>query len=526
VTISPALAAHEAAVEISAGMRHRVMLKWLAPDLAMTFALVALFSLFFVFGGARTLFGDTDTAWHILNGETILSTGHLPHADPWSFSKPHQPWIAWEWGADVLMGAVSRAAGLGGIALLYGLAISISIWMWFRLNRAANGNILIAGLFFVPMVSTVSLHWLARPHVLSWLFMLGTVWFCERMPVRLTGRHLLLAALGTALWSNLHASFFFAPLIALIYATGRYLRPLIWDMPAPSMSQPNAMNFIWLALAALAGSFANPNGWRLHQHVVSYLFNSALLDQIAEFQSFDFHQAGAFRVIMALAICFAGAFTALAIRRPERFLLSLLLTVMSLRSTRVLPLAVLLVMPLANGSITAVLSRATGLRTSVRRWLSDALNYGERLQQIGRGCQGLALAPLFALLIFSATHRDAGFSPNTAPVAAASSIAPLPANARILSTDSFGGYLIYRFRGTRKVFFDGRSDYYGSEFIDKYTRLISALPGWRDELNRWHFTHALLPPNCALVPALETIGWQEIYRDHTAVLLAAANETH
>ena len=138
---SSAVRAREAAVAIPTGVRQRALLKWLAPDLAMTFALVTLFSLFYIFGGARTLFGDTDTGWHILNGETILSTGHHPAVDPHTISKPHQPWIAWEWGADVLMGAVSRVAGLAGIALMYGLAISVSIWMWFRLNRAAGGNI-------------------------------------------------------------------------------------------------------------------------------------------------------------------------------------------------------------------------------------------------------------------------------------------------------------------------------------------------------------------------------------------------
>src|SRR6185437_6107337 len=110
-------------------------------------------------------------------------------------------------------------------------------------------------------------------------------------------------------------------------------------------------------------------------------------------------------------------------------------------------------------------------------------------------------------------------------VAAASAIASLPADARILSTDSFGGYLIYRFRGERKVFFDGRSDYYGSAFLNDYMRLIAALPGWREQLNRWHFTHALLPPDCALIPALEAIGWPELYRDRTAVLLASPHET-
>jgi len=525
VTLSPPLTAPGAARAVSTDARLRhTLLTWLVPDLAMTFAMVTLLSLFFVFGGAHALFDDTDTGWHILNGETILSTGHLPAADPYSFSKPNQPWIAWEWGADVLMGAVCDAAGLAGIALLYGLTISASVWMWFRLNRAAGGNIVLAGLFFLPMISAVSLHWLARPHILSWLFLLGTVWLCERMPLRQKWPHLFLIALGTALWANLHASYFFAPVIALIYAAGNLLQPLIWETPRFTATSVSARNFLRVALASCAGSFANPNGWRLHEHVFSYLSNSALLDQITEYQSFNFHQPGAFRVIMALAICFAGAFTALAVRKPERFLLSLLLTAMALRSIRVMPLAALLVMPLANGSITAVLARVNGLAPTLRRSLSDVLNYGDRLQQIERGCHGLALAPLFALLIFLAIRHDAGFASGDAPVAASAAVAHLPANARIFSTDSFGGYLIYRFRGKRKVFFDGRSDYYGSAFLEGYMHLVSARPGWHDELKRWHFTQALIPPDCALIPALESTGWGELYRDQTAVLLAAPHD--
>ena len=61
---------------------------WFAPDLAMTFALLTLLALFFMFKGLTALFGDTDTGWHIRNGERILASGSLPHADPFSFSKP------------------------------------------------------------------------------------------------------------------------------------------------------------------------------------------------------------------------------------------------------------------------------------------------------------------------------------------------------------------------------------------------------------------------------------------------------
>jgi len=59
----------------------------------------------------------------------------------------------------------------------------------------------------------------------------------------------------------------------------------------------------------------------------------------------------------------------------------------------------------------------------------------------------------------SGDRRSAGFSPrNFLPGRGA--VEQLPPDARILAPDKFGGYLIYRFAKKRKVFFDGRSDFY------------------------------------------------------------------
>jgi hypothetical protein len=270
---------------------------------------------------------------------------------------------------------------------------------------------------------------------------------------------------------------------------------------------------------ALVGTLANPNGWRLHQHVLSYLSNSTLLDKISEFQSFNFHSDGALQVMLTLTICFAGGFAALAARKPERFLLSMLLTAVALRSVRALPVAALLLLPIANGSITMVLRRAGNLVPGLRQRLDDALDYGDRLHAIERRFHGFAMVPLVAILIFASIRTRAGFPANELPVAASAIVASLPASARILAPDTFGGYLIYRFNGERKVFVDGRSDFYGTEFIERCLRLVEVQPGWRNEFNRWKFTHALLPPDYPLIPVLEANGWRELYRDRTAVLL-------
>ena len=95
----------------------------------------------------------------------------------------------------------------------------------------------------------------------------------------------------------------------------------------------------------------------------------------------------------------------------------------------------------------------------------------------------------------------------------------MPAEARLFSSDKFGGYLNYRFSGDRKVFFDGRSDFYGVDFLQQYAQIMQLRPGWQEQFERWNFTHALVAPNAPLAEALRSRGWQELYRDKVAVLL-------
>ncbi len=464
--------------------------------------MISLVYLMLLFGGPSALFRDADAGWHIRAGERMIADRALPSTDPFSYSKAGQPWIAWEWAADVVAGAFHRVAGLSGVAWLYAVAIASGVWMWFRLNWAAGGNFLLACLFAAPMLSTANLHWLARPHVFGWLFVLGAVWWCEQAhvgrgigPADAPPHKVLIAiALLSALWANVHGSFFLGPVIALTYALGTW-RPI----------------YLYAALASLAGSLINPHGWVLHRHVFAYLTDSALLDRIGEFQSFNFHADGALQIILTVLIGAGGGFAALSTRRPERFLLSMLITAAALRTARMLPVAALILLPLANGSIAEVLDHTR---------FAPILDYGSRLRALDRGLNGLALAPLMALALFGMIHAGhPAFPADQFPVAAAGAVEALPADARIFSSDKFGGYLIYRFAGERKVFFDGRSDFYGAEFLKTYSRLVQARPGWRAEFARRHFTYALLPPDYALVSALETDGWIEAYRSDTAVLL-------
>ena len=75
-------------------------------------------------------------------------------------------------------------------------------------------------------------------------------------------------------------------------------------------------------------------------------------------------------------------------------------------------------------------------------------------------------------------HLPTGFPPR--PVSRSGLHPHIPAEARLFASDKFGGYLIYRSNGVLKVFFDGRSDFYGAEFLKQYSRLVQVRPGWRE----------------------------------------------
>ncbi len=502
-------------------MPTRAVAVWM-PDLAAFVAIVTWIYVLFLFDGWHQLFRDSDTGWHIRTGEAILKHLTLPRNDPFSFSRPDAPWMDWEWASDVLAAAAHSMAGLPGVAMLFATVIAACSWLWFRLSWAAGGDFLLACLLAVPMRSTVNMHWLARPHIFGWLLLLTWMWWMERGHGAFTVRSALLAAGAGAIWANLHASFFLAPLVAVLYAVGAAVTIWVWGCAPRSASRW----YLGVALSAAMGTLLNPYGVSLHRHILSYLNDSELLSRIGEFQSFNFHTAASGWILTTLGIAACGAVLAWGNRRPEHFLVSAFFLAVAIRSARGLPIVALCILPIANANIAAALGKASGLRTWLRRWFTGTLEYSGRLRALDAGAGGWAtVAVLMFLLLplsrWTVIRARTGFPPDQFPIAASAAVERLSPQARLLAPDKFGGYLIYRFNGQRKVFFDGRSDFYGAPFMKQYLRIIEVRPGWGELLAPYHFTHALLPNGSSLLAALEAAGWNPIYKDGTAVLLAA-----
>ena len=118
---------------------------------------------------------DADIGWHIRNGEQILATHSLPRTDPFSSTMQGQPWFAWEWLYDILLGILHQACGLNGVVWLCALLVAaiFVLLLWQLLQRGTG--LLLAILLMLLAEAAAAIHLYARPHIVSWLFSL--LWF-------------------------------------------------------------------------------------------------------------------------------------------------------------------------------------------------------------------------------------------------------------------------------------------------------------------------------------------------------------
>jgi hypothetical protein len=91
---------------------------------------------------------------------------------------------------------------------------------------------------------------------------------------------------------------------------------------------------------------------------------------------------------------------------------------------------------------------------------------------------------------------------------------------RILTSQQWGDYLIYRLYPRTRVFYDGRSDFYGEAVGEDYQVLLTAGRRSREVMARYRFNLALLPLDWPLGQLLERDpDWRVVDRDAHAVLL-------
>jgi len=505
-------------------------LHWVVPSVADVIFVALLCALLFTPLSVKLL-GDAGIGWHIRTGQQILHSRSIPRLDSFSSVMQGKPWFAWEWLYDVVVGLLESVSRLNGPVWFTAIVIA-TVFAWvFRIVVSRGADILAALILCLLAMSASTIHFLVRPHVLSWLFTVVWLWILDSTEQGSFGsrdlrdRKLWFLPLVMLVWVNVHGGFLLGFALLSIYWFGalwtwwRTNASRLEESLQKIAARKRTRDLTWIGVASAFTSLLNPYGWKLHQHIYGYLSNRFLMDHIDEFQSPNFHGT-AQRCFLVLLLLVVGVLMARGRKLRVSQALTILLAVYAgLYASRNIPVASILLTMIAAPLFPGI---------------SHFRGVAGRMMKVESELKG-HLWPLFAVVLTGVLLANDGrvgskqlvnahFDPNRMPAEAVSFLRDRNAKGAILSPDYWGGYLIYQLYPQNDVVIDDRHDLYGEGFLRSYLTLMHVEPGWENFLKS-HRDCVLLPRNSALAAILgKTPEWRAVYSDNVAIVFMPAEQ--
>lgn len=487
--------------------------EWLLPSFSDCLFLAVLVWLYSAgSGGWIALLADGDSGWHIRTGEYILSTGGVPHQDLFSFSKAGAPWFAWEWLTDVCYALLHQWAGLKGLVVVSAVGIGLFAWLQFRQMAWRGSNTFILLGVTLLSVGCSSIHFLARPHLVTLVGVAAGTWLIEADRRRASKRIWLLVPV-TVVWVNMHGGF-----LALLALLGLLTVGTAVENIGLGNFRP-ALRYAGLTAACGAASLVNPYGWHLHAHIVAYLRNDWIKDAIQEFQSPVFRGESMMQFEILLFLGLAAVVGLLRRRQVTPALWVLFWAHSALTSARHIPVYAAVAAPVVAGE----LSRLWGAWTkeagkgTILRILSELSE--DCMPGMRRSSLWIFAAVVGMVVIGEPLHWPKDFPEVKFPTGMVAKYGERIAGARVLTSDQWADYLIYRNYPRQRVFCDGRSDFFGKEIGQEYTRMVNGQWQWEELLERYRFDLVLAQTDWPLASLLKKDArWRVVEDDGKAVL--------
>ncbi|HBG07425.1 MAG: hypothetical protein A2075_00900 [Geobacteraceae bacterium GWC2_58_44] len=479
------------------------------PSIAELF-FVTIFLLLF-FSRRSGLLGDGDTGYHIRAGEYIIATLSIPRYDIFSIHTPAMPWTAHEWLSEVIMAVIHSAFGLTGIVAFFALLLALTTYLLFKILMIYEADILLASAVTILAFSSAQIHWLARPHVFSFLLMIICHFLLESWHRGGANRLYLLPPI-MLLWVNLHGGFLGGFILLGAYLLGN-LAGMLSAPPATRAAHRQKLKQLALTISAcLAVSLINPYGYQILLFPFKLVSDTFIMDHVSEFLSPDFHQRMPFKYLLLLLI----AIFALSRKTVEatELVIILIFTNMALYSARYIPLFALITAPILTRQATEARGQMGG---RLAQFLEKRSENVARIDARATGYLWPAAALITVAVAIGSGKMQHCFDEKSKPVAATEFLLKERITGNMFNNDEFGDHLIYRSYPYYKVFFDGRSDMYGAGMLKEYRKIVNFEPGWEAILGKYHVTWIFFDSQSNFSRyLLKDSNWVLIYSDQVA----------
>jgi len=434
-----------------------------------------------------TSLSSIDLTYHVRAGELMLQTGRVLRVDPFTFTANNSQWLDQQWGGQILLALAGRGGWLV-LAAMRGLLVGAIFLLLYLCVRGrgvpARRAALLAIASFVVTMGGLGL----RPQLLGLTLFALSWWVLERRDRRPMGIWAL--PLITAVWTNVHGSFFMGPALLLLAAMDERRR-------GPSATRRAS----FVTIATLAATALNPFGPRVWSYAVGIATNPEVTRTVSEWQPPTLREpSDAVFFVSVFAIAFLLVTRRISLDGLSLFTLAGFLIIALLAIRGVMWWA--FVAP-------AVVGRAmAGPDEAEHR--SSPLNLGLALT--------LSVAGLMLLLRWrdqpatlpsSELVRDV---PTGITVALREGLGP---GMRVFNAQKWGSWLEYAFPEV-PVFVDSRIELFPSSVWRDYFAVSGGREGWQAILERWDVdvVVAAADQQEELIPRIRsTAGWRVLYED-------------
>ena len=452
---------------------------------------------------------DPDLWWHLRTGQWIVETGHVPHSDPFSFTRAGHAWVSHEWLSEVVFYELWKHGGAAAL-IVFSAIVTTAGFMLLYLRCPGKKHWAAAATVFGALASAPS--WGVRPQMFTFTLASLLLWLLEGGTKTKKGRFRLLLWIPPLflLWLNLHAGFALGLALLFAYGVGLIMESAVGNTPWQD-ARPILLRVLLVLLACLALVPLNPSGAQLYRYPLDTLRSPAMRSFIVEWFSPDFHE-WLYRPFLLVWLLLLTALASSRSRPKGRVIVPLLLTSFAaLDAVRHIPIFVLLAIPV----VAAALPAASASPTVAQRHPTSS-----RFRPLFNGAV-LMLMAVFALVkwLTLARNQDASEAEQF-PQKAVAFLRDSDQPRKIFVYYDWGGYAIWKVYPEYRVFVDGRADLYGEDLLRQFETAVQLRTGWRDVLDSWKVEAALLPPSCALAQALLLDpNWHAAFRDSRAIIL-------
>jgi hypothetical protein len=466
--------------------------------------------------GWQALLLDADTALHTRIGQYILSTGSVPTHDLFAFSKPGQTWYAFEWLSETAFAGLFNLAGFKGIALLAGMLIALAITLLLKYAAWRGANAMIALAVVLLAATAASVHFHARPHLFTLVFLAASVWMMEYNR-RNVGRLIWALVPLTILWANLHGGFFI--LFALLGLRVLGCAAEAWCWPQIRQARwKEAVQLAGVGVACAVASLANPYGFHLHTHILETLSSPWIMTNVSEFKSPVFRREEMYDFMVLLFAGLASIASLVRKRNLTEPLWLLFLGYCALSSVRHTTLYVFIAAPIIAVELSEWWAKVAARfpKASLLGTLDDVS------RQLTARMPGTGLfIPLViaTLMVAPGIHWPTAFPEGGVPMKLIEPHLDLLASGRLFTSDQIADYLVFRSYPRQKVFMDSRHNYYGEKIGNDYLAINNGGRKWRGLLDDYAFTVILCDADAPLASLVQAAGgWRVVDTDGKFIL--------